>query len=572
MVMCVTVRNQIIELLDEIISDEKKIKADTIRRESKNDIDIPNAWKIKLGGKKVVLLNTHLRGITDCVENFLDNIQYIFSVVKSMRERVVLLWCTSPLAMDVLSCMPKEQGQYQKIADIAKSSDYIIYDDTGNIERALVLSDMYIDDRCFLEDLYAFLGKPIFIYGNENLRYKERQSVEKKFGLSMDCGCCVDGELWFVPRNINALFKMSLQGKEISYVAYFEEEDCLKEDLFIEIICFNGELWFFPCSARKIYVWNLQKMKWRRLEMPLDIEGVEFLFGAVFQVGVKVYLLPHSVEKGLVVDMEKNIVETAEGFIPIENEGEGREKYERCCCGEEKVYAAYKGTNYIIEFDKRTSQAAFYRAGKETEKYNLILEGGQNLFLFPVAGGDVSLYTKGYEFIRKKRLVEEVDVRATSGLVIGQEVWVAYMPNIVVRWDLTNDTVETWKLPEEYRNLDVGVTYGAYGAGRILQIGGEMVCLPGDYGIMMRYDRQRNEMQKWFVDIPWEWVRSYVVQKHSDKSEILLHLIPVREFIQHGIISHENDEESEKTVGEAFGDFSGNVGENIVRRLLAELC
>lgn len=569
--MCVTVRSQIIELRDEIISDEKTLKVDTILRKSKNDIDVPNTWKTKMDGKKVVLLNTHLRGITDCVGNFLDNIQYIFSVVEGMKESVVLLWCTSPLAMDIFSYTPKEQEQYRRITDMAKNSDYIIYDDTRNIERALVLADMYIDDRSSFASLYAFLGKPIFIYGNENLRYKERQFIEKKFGFSMDCGCCVDGKLWFVPRNINGLFKMSLEGKEVSYVACFEEEDCLQDDLFIEIICFDGELWFFPCSARKIYVWNLQKKEWRKLDIPLDIEGMKFLFGAVFQIGVKVYLLPHSVEKGIVVDMEMDIVETAEGFIPIENEGEKQEKYERCCCGEEKVYAAYKGTNYVIEFDKRTNQAAFHRAGNETEKYNVTAVGEQNLFLFPVTGGDVSLYTKGYEFIRRKQLIEDVGVQATSALAIGQDVWVAYMPNIVARWDLTNDTVETWKLPEEYRNPDVGVTYGAYGPGRILQMGGEIICLPGDYGIMMRYDRQKNEMQKWFADISWEWVRSYVVQKHSDKGEFLLRLIPVRDFIQYGTISCENDEKSEQTVGEMFGDFGGNVGENIVRKLLTEL-
>lgn len=390
------------------------------------------------------------------------------------------------------------------------------------------------------------------------------ENLKEKLAFSIDTACCLEGLLWFVPRNVNGLFKMSLAEKKVTFVADFKEEKCLQYDLFIEILFYNGELWFFPCTARKIYVLNLRKMNWRNIELPLDTEGVEFLFGAAFQNGNKVYLLPHTAASGIVVDMDTGKIEVVGGFVPAEDEKGKKEKYERCYSNSEKAYAAYKGTNYILEYDKHKDQINFQSVRPEKEGYNLVCGGEERLYLFPQKGGYVFQYTQDYQLLGKKLLVNEQEVQVTSGLVRGTEVWVSYFPNLVVKWDLTDDGIEKWEMPISERNSDVDVTYPAYGPGRLIELEQEVFCLPGDYGIMMRYDRQRKEMQEWEVNIPWDWWREYLIQNAYRIDASALATMPIREFIRLRIMMQEKNERQIQCESDILGDISGSVGEKII--------
>ena len=66
---------------------------------------------------------------------------------------------------------PKLWEEYQKITDTYQAEGWGIYDDTADMDRAVVLSDGYYGDESSVVQLYQKLGKPIMIQSPDIREY-----------------------------------------------------------------------------------------------------------------------------------------------------------------------------------------------------------------------------------------------------------------------------------------------------------------------------------------------------------------------------------------------------------------
>lgn len=127
-------------------------KVDKVLNTRKEDLEIPEEWlKIikKPDGsfKKIIFYNTGISGLLHYNEKMLSKMQNVFRVFKEYKDEVALLWRPHPLIQATISSIrPQLWENYQKIAAQYKTEGWGIYDDTADMDRAVVLCDAYYGD------------------------------------------------------------------------------------------------------------------------------------------------------------------------------------------------------------------------------------------------------------------------------------------------------------------------------------------------------------------------------------------------------------------------------------------
>ena len=155
-------------------------KFDKLLRMSKEEQIIPDEWKkiiTKPDGtrKKIIFYNTSVVAILNQEQKMIDKIKDALAVFKECKDDVALLWRPHPLIMATLDSMvPEIAEQYQKIVDDYRAEGWGIYDDTPDMDRAIIISNAYYGDPSSLVQLYEKLEKPIMI---QNVDVLEKESV-----------------------------------------------------------------------------------------------------------------------------------------------------------------------------------------------------------------------------------------------------------------------------------------------------------------------------------------------------------------------------------------------------------
>lgn len=133
---------------------------------------LPGDWKELLGSgnKKVIFFNTHLsRLMKENSDRFFKKMEWVFRIF-GKRDDVVLLWRPHPLSLDTAKSMnPGAVRPYLDLVEQYKKEKIGIYDDSGDLHRAVKLADAYYGDRSSVTELFRQQGKPVMIMDCEVL-------------------------------------------------------------------------------------------------------------------------------------------------------------------------------------------------------------------------------------------------------------------------------------------------------------------------------------------------------------------------------------------------------------------
>lgn len=150
-------------------------KIDKVLNTKQEELEIPEEWKrilYRLDGsrKKVILYNTSVSALLENSEKMLGKIQDVFGIFQENKDKVALLWRPHPLIQATISSMrPQLWREYERVVEEYREAGWGIYDDTAELDRALVLCDGYYGDRSSLEALCQKMGKPIMI---QNVQFR----------------------------------------------------------------------------------------------------------------------------------------------------------------------------------------------------------------------------------------------------------------------------------------------------------------------------------------------------------------------------------------------------------------
>lgn len=150
-------------------------KLDRIRRViDSGEVNVPEEWASRIyqtdgQKKKVILYNTTLAALLKHTDTYIDKLKNVLNVFRS-EEDFVLLWRPHPLlATTIKSMRPDLYREYMEIVARYREENWGIYDESADIDRAIVLSDAYYGDMSSVVELYKVTGKPIMIQDCEIL-------------------------------------------------------------------------------------------------------------------------------------------------------------------------------------------------------------------------------------------------------------------------------------------------------------------------------------------------------------------------------------------------------------------
>lgn len=150
-------------------------KYDKVLRVKKTELEIPEEWQRiiqKSDGtqKKIILYNTSVSAILQHGDRMLEKIKSVLQIFQNHMDDIALLWRPHPLIKATIASMrPNLWNEYEKLVQQYLAGGWGIYDDSPDLDRALVLSDAYYGDGSSLVRLYQKLGKPIMLQNVECL-------------------------------------------------------------------------------------------------------------------------------------------------------------------------------------------------------------------------------------------------------------------------------------------------------------------------------------------------------------------------------------------------------------------
>lgn len=155
--------------LEEKILGTGSPKYDRILKTQKQSLDIPAEWvriiqRSDGSFKKIIFYNTSINGLLHHDEKMIEKMKNVFKIFQGCKEDVALLWRPHPLIQNTIEAMrPKLWEEYQKIVEEYRKGGWGIYDDSADLDRAIVLCDAYYGDGSSVVPLCQKAGKPVMI-------------------------------------------------------------------------------------------------------------------------------------------------------------------------------------------------------------------------------------------------------------------------------------------------------------------------------------------------------------------------------------------------------------------------
>ena len=150
-------------------------KFDKAQNTEKDDLIIPKEWlkiiqKPDGSRKKIIFYNTAISALLLFDDKWIDKIEDSLRIFKENQQKVALLWRPHPLSENTMKSMrPGLLERYLEIKNRYLEEGWGIYDDTTDLDRAVVLSDAYYGDGSSVIQIYQKTGKPIMIQNIELL-------------------------------------------------------------------------------------------------------------------------------------------------------------------------------------------------------------------------------------------------------------------------------------------------------------------------------------------------------------------------------------------------------------------
>lgn len=148
-------------------------KFEKVANTMREDVEIPREWKRIINrpdgtAKKIIFYNNSIGALLHNNERMITKMESVFKIFKENREEIALLWRPHPLIESTLKSIRMQLWeQYKAIRDRYLAEGWGIYDDTADIDRAIVVSDAYYGDLSSVVQMYQITGKPIMIQNAE---------------------------------------------------------------------------------------------------------------------------------------------------------------------------------------------------------------------------------------------------------------------------------------------------------------------------------------------------------------------------------------------------------------------
>ena len=378
-------------------------KIDKVLHTRKEDLEIPAEWlKIieKPDGtwKKIVFYNTSVSALLKHSEKMLRKMESVFDIFRENRDEVALLWRPHPLIQATIESMRPELWQgYQEIRDRYVAEGWGIYDDSADMDRAVVLSDAYYGDgSSSVAQLYQETGKPVMV---QNIFAMDQVSfgkdVDNCVNVSISDAVICNNEVWFMPEIFNSLFYMNTLTGETKLAGFFPDEAYGAQRLYESMIVVDKKIYCAPFYAQSIAVFHIDEKQFSAIKLDEKRLGCKFgeaLFGGIEVYGKYIYIIPVYSVAIVKLNTETDTVDYITGWaeevkrISFNGDAYFRRQIVR---KENKLLMPFCNANAIMEFNCDTHEYEIHEIGIEKRGYSGICFDGEQFLLSPRVKGNL---------------------------------------------------------------------------------------------------------------------------------------------------------------------------------------
>lgn len=285
-------------------------KIDKVLNTRKEDLEVPTEWlriieKPDGSWKKIVFYNTSVSALLKHSEKMLQKMESVLGIFKENKDEVALLWRPHPLIQATIESMrPQLWEGYKEIRDRYIEEGWGIYDDSADLDRAVVLSDAYYGDGSSVVQLYKQIQKPIMFQNVKNISTNSEPLSERFIGengrtnarsyrLTIEALDVGENEIYAVGRELNVMFRLDVKSNRVKIMMDMPGEDRLVGRLYNGVCASGNTIMLIPYNARKVWYYRLEQKKWYSVDISKYVDpelsgkfvggylsdGIAFLFG-----------------------------------------------------------------------------------------------------------------------------------------------------------------------------------------------------------------------------------------------------------------------------------------------------
>ena len=481
--------------------------------------DICEQWRnIIYDGKKktVILFNTSIGDLLKYNDVYIERMKETFEFFSKNKE-CVLWWRPHPLLKSTLSSMrPQLYDEYCFLEKKYIEEKIGIYDDTSDVERAIVIADAYYGvESSSLVTMFGLTGKPILIQSFLEL-------YEESFDSVLSFHDCVEYEeyIYFSAANTNGLYRTNIKEKKVEFVGKFPDEEVFKRDLHLKLLLIDKEIWCIPYNAEKISVYNLDDNTF--LQIDIKQGNANEKYAIANYSSDKIYLIPFKSNELIEINVRTHELIIREQWLAeirnrcaIKN-GSAFVRNGSCIC-DNKLYMALLTADVLIEVDLSTMKIYVHECPFEVKGFQEIIKIKERLVLLPKYSGKVTIWDlqrKEFELLADIPYEEkEVSVPFVSGVVKGDEV--ILVPAAMeegVRINVNTKEVQSIAFYEQKNCKKYkGNWKGAYNFAKVLA-DGKIVSVSRYDNSMVFYDNEKNSGNRTQFKIPTENQKQFLMR------------------------------------------------------------
>ena len=285
-------------------------KLDKVLNTKKEELEVPEAWlkiiqKPDGSWKKIVFYNTSVAALLQYNEKMLIKMEQVFRIFKEEQEEVALLWRPHPLIKATVESMrPQLWLEYDRLVRKYKEEGWGIYDDSSNVNRAIILSDAYYGAGSSVVQMYQQTGKPVMLQNVDVI--DETSDNKNEICLNFRGYARTENRIYFANMEFNGLFEMSLDSFEITHIHTFSDVGlntffCVGQ----HIMMYQNKLIFLLNDEKqnKLCCYDLAAKEEQKIDFPIAIKP-SMICCYTFVQNEKGWIIPFDMSLGIyVMDM-----------------------------------------------------------------------------------------------------------------------------------------------------------------------------------------------------------------------------------------------------------------------------
>lgn len=413
------------ESLSEYLDEEKIVvmgspKVDRIIKLAKRkkeiiEKQIPQQWKEKIIGKKVILFNVSLSGILQNSKYAIEKIRDIILKFEE-QEAVVLLWRPHPLIEATLKSMrPQLHSEYMQIKNIFIKKGKGIFDETNDPGISVVISDAYLgENSSSIVNYFGVLGKPVLFIDWKIVGCEKR---DRRF-LSFSTFFQEKKSIFFIPINYGMghdLYQLNLETGKLKRDFTFPGSPENIWEAYSGIKKVKNKLILIPFYAKNVYIYDI--IKKQAVEIILSIECNGARFDEAVEYNDKLFLLPYCYPAIVSIDAQNyEVYEYKECVSPFLSKNKNIELFSLAYLKKGKfLYLASANESKILVFDMEEGNYTIKEIGKYPYGYGYLVDDGEYFWLaaykknsvvrWNEQSGDCKEYTYPIEKSRPEKLI-----------------------------------------------------------------------------------------------------------------------------------------------------------------------